>query len=216
MKKILMTLALAAFAFTASAQFVLGGNIGMRHGGSHNDNYTAGSTAYTNLTIMPKVGYQLNEDMQIGANLGWSYGYNRYYAGASDTYQSDPSSTFEFSPYLRYNVFKASKFTFFCEAAIGISIHPQTTTHRFLNGTDTPTDNGDNWTRFGLNVIPGINYAFSEKFSMDLYINLLGLHAWMRNGDGWTDHDWGFQAEAGAQSLNNQFNNFMLGFNYHL
>lgn len=216
MKKILLTLALAAFAFTANAQFVIGGNIGMNHNGQHDDNYTPGSNASTTITVMPKIGYWLNDDMQIGANLGWAYTYNRNYGGASDTYRSTPSSIIEFTPYLRYNVFKGSKFTFFCEAAVGISIHPKTTTHNFVAGNETKAENADNWTRFGLNVIPGINYAFNEHFSMDLYVNLLGLHAWMRNGDGWTDHDYGFNAEAGAQSLNAQFNNFMLGFNYAL
>lgn len=214
-----MTLALAAFALTANAQWVLGGNIGMNHDGAHDENYTAGGTASTSLTIMPKIGYQLNDNMQVGVSLGWNYGYNRTYTsplGAKDTYTSNPTSVIEITPFLRYNVYKGSKFTFFCEALAGISIHPETTTHVVVAGTDNSVNNGDNWTRFGLNVIPGINYAFSEHFSMDLYVNLLGLHAWLQNGDGWSRHDLGFNANAGAQSLNAQFNNFMLGFNYAL
>ncbi len=219
MKKVLLTLALAAFAFTANAQFVIGGNFGFQHNGAHDDDFTAGSTASSSLTIMPKVGYQLNDDMQIGLSFGLDYGYNRAYTnplGDKETYTSNPSSTIEITPFLRYNVAKWRNFTVFCEALVGVSIHPQTTTHTVVAGTDNTVDNGDNWTRFGLNVIPGLNYAITEKISMDIYVNLFGIHAWMQNGDGWTRHDWGFNAEYGAQTINAQLNNFMIGFNYAL
>ena len=220
MKKILFTLALAAFALTANAQIVIGGELGFHHDGAHDDNYTMiNSNASTTLTIMPKIGYQLNDKMQVGANLGWSYTYTRNYAGADNTYTSHPESTFEFTPYLRYNLTKWKNFTVFCEALLGISIHPESSNYSYLNGSAVagfPAKRGDNWTRFGLNVIPGLNSAITEKISMDVYVNLLGIHAWTKSGNNTSEHDLGFNADASAQSLNAQFGNFMIGFNYAL
>ena len=110
MKKILLTLALAAFAFTANAQFVVGGNVGIDHSSRANDDYSRGTTN-TNISILPKVGYQLNDQMQVGIQLGWDYNYNRWYGAsapsgaigatdyASDSYESNPSSAIVLKPY---------------------------------------------------------------------------------------------------------------------
>lgn len=218
MKKILLTLALAAFAMTASAQWVLGGNIGLNHDGDHDDNYTGayGSYARTSITVMPKIGYWLNDNMQIGANLGWNYFYSRTYGGASDSYWSHPQSSVVIAPYLRYNVATWRNFTVFCEAQLNFTLGLKSKTHTFVNGTETIADQNDNFTSFGINVVPGLNYAFTDKISMDVYINLIGLYANMTTGDGWKDHNMGLGIDMAGHTLNNHLNNFTIGFNYAL
>ena len=139
MKKILLTLALAAFAMTANAQFVIGGNLGVNHNGNHDKDFTAGSTATTTISIMPKIGYQLNENMQIGAQLGWDYTYNRAYtdpAGNSKTYNSRPQSAIEIDPYFRYNVASWKNFTVFAEAQLGFRMGLESKTHAFVDGSE--------------------------------------------------------------------------------
>lgn len=215
MKKILLTLALAAFAFTANAQLIVGGQIGVRHNGSHDDNFTAGSNASTSISILPKIGYQLNETMQIGAKLGVDYTYSRNYIGtASDQYTSNTSMDWVFAPYFRYNVTNWKNFTFFVEAQGDLTIHPNSSAYN--NVTSTTTDGTDKFTHIGLNVVPGLNYALTDKISLDLYINLLGLYCGMTSYDGWSSHNWGFMANADAQDLMAHFNNFSIGFNYAL
>lgn len=221
MKKVLLTLALAAFAFTANAQFVIGGNISAYHNGAHDDNYTAAypSNASTNLSIMPKIGYQLNEDMQIGAQLGWSYRYTRNYAGADNTYMSNsPRSAFSIAPYFRYNFATWKKFTIFCEATLNFTLGFETETHTIVNGSEaagSPVKNGNNYTSFGISVVPGMNYSFSDKFSMDLYVNIARLYWNMTSYDGASEHSWGIDADMNKQSINNHLNTFGIGFNYH-
>lgn len=220
MKKILLTLALAAFAFTANAQFVIGGNIGFSHDADYDDNYTAAyrSQANTDITILPKVGYQLNDDMQIGAQLGWNYNYTRNYMGAKDSYTSTPQSAIVIAPYFRYNLLKWKKFNVFCEAAINFELGLESKTHTFVNGsevTGSPVKNGDNYTSFGIGVVPGLNYAFSNSFSMDIYVNLASIYWNATSYDGHADHVWGFGANMSEQTLNAHLNNFLIGFNYH-
>ena len=220
MKKILLTLALAAFAFTANAQFVIGGNIGFSHDADYDDNYTAlyGSQANTDITILPKVGYQLNDDMQIGAQLGWNYNYTRNYLGAKDSYTSTPQSAIVIAPYFRSNLLKWKKFNVFCEAAISFELGLESKTHTFVNGsevTGSPVKNGDNYTSFGIGVVPGLNYAFSNSFSMDIYVNLASIYWNATSYDGHADHEWGFGANMSEQTLNAHLNNFLIGFNYH-
>lgn len=221
MKKIILTLALMAFAFGANAQFVIGGNIGFSHDADYDDNYTAlyGSQANTDITILPKVGYQLNDDMQVGAQLGWNYNYTRMYAGADDSYTSRPRNSIMISPYFRYNLLKWKKFNVFCEAAINFELGLESKTHTFVNGsevTGSPVKNGDNFTSFGIGVVPGLNYAFSKNFSMDIYINLASIYWNATSYDGHADHAWGFGANMSEQTLNAHLNNFLIGFNYHL
>ena len=220
MKKILLTLALAAFAFTANAQLVIGGNIGVNHDADYDDNYTAayGSYARTTIDILPKIGYQLNDNMQVGADLGWTYSYTRRYAGAKDTYTSRPQSAIVFAPYFRYNFATWKNFSIFCEATLDFELGLESQTHSFVNGSEvagSPVKNGDNYTYFGINVLPGLNYAFSKSFSMDIYINLASLYWGMTSREGSASHEWGLGADASAQTINNHLNNFEIGFNYH-
>lgn len=213
-----MTLALAAFAFAASAQqFVLGGNIGLSHDGKHDDNFSTGSEAYTNISIMPKFGYWLNDKMQIGAQLGWDYSYNRHYYGADDTYTSHPKSAVVIAPYFRYNVANWKKFTVFCEAQLNVTLGLESSSHEFDKGKEVagyPDKQKDNFTSFGINVVPGLNYAFNSNFSMDLYINLARLYAEKTSYEDYSTHEWGLGANMNAQSINAHLSNFSIGFNY--
>jgi len=229
MKKILLTLALAAFAMTANAQWVLGGKLDINHNSNYDDDYSRGS-ANTNIGILPKVGYWLNDNMQIGIQLGWDYNYTRDYGRtastsfataqyASDTYESTPQSAVVIAPYFRYNFASWKNFTVFCEAQLNVKLGLESKTHRFVNGSEVtgyPTDNNDNYTTFGLNVVPGLNYAFNDHISMDIYVNILGLYAEMTTNEGSSSHKWGLMADMSAQSLNAHLNNFSIGFNYAL
>lgn len=229
MKKILLTLALAAFAFTANAQFVVGGNVGIDHSSRANDDYSRGTTN-TNISILPKVGYQLNDQMQVGIQLGWDYNYNRWYGAsapsgaigatdyASDSYESNPSSAIVLKPYFRYNFGTWKNFTLFCEAQANFRFGLESKEHLFIKGseaTGSPIKNADNYTTIGLTVVPGMNYAFSQNFSMDLYINLASLGWSMTTEEGRASHQWNIGGDFNSQTLAAHLNNFAIGFNYH-
>lgn len=225
MKKILLTLALAAFAFTANAQWVIGGTMSAYHNNDHLNDY-AGGTSTTEITLLPKVGYQLNNDMQIGLQFGWTFNYERNYAGASDNYGSTSNPalptpnydnwenpTIVIAPYLRYNFAMWKSFTIFAEAHLNVGIHMESS--NFNKTTGNSTDNGDSFTSFGINIIPGLNYSLTDKISLDLYVNLLSCYANFVTAENFGGHSWGIGADMDAQTLWNHLGNFSLGFNYH-
>ena len=213
MKKVLLTLAVTCFAFAASAQIVVGGQIGFNTNNGNLNSHTVLSgtgvpgadydrtwdrpaNPYTSFTFMPKIGYNLNEKMQVGAQLGFTYTtttiYNAVYGlSYSYTYPEaedwEKISTFDFSiaPYFRYNVAEMGKFTFFCEAQFyfGITSKPTYTDHATklevlgltYDAVDTTYKGNTSITSFGISVTPGLNYKFTDHVSMDIYIDLLGL-----------------------------------------
>ncbi len=217
MKKIFMTLALIAFAMTANAQFVLGGQVSLGHNGAHDDDFTAGiSNATTNITIMPKIGYQLNDKMQLGIQFGLNYNYNRGYInplGSEDDYVSGWGTVVRFNPYFRYNLTQWRNFTLFCEAQLSLGLHLET--HNYNTVTDNTTDNADDFTTIGLSIVPGLNYALSDKCSLDLYVNLARLACDWTLTDGVDTHSYDLDVNMNAQDLNAHLGNFAIGFNYH-
>lgn len=215
MKKVLLTLAVTCFAFAASAQIVVGGQIGFSTDNGNVNSHTVLSGSgvpgadydrtwdrpadpYTSFTFMPKIGYNLNEKMQVGAQLGFTLTNQTIYNavhGLAYTYTYPEAedwekiSTFEFSiaPYFRYNVAEFGKFTFFCEAQFYFTLtaKPTYTYHATkiedavtgftYDAVDTTFKGNTSRTSFGINITPGLNYKFTDHVSMDIYIDLLGL-----------------------------------------
>jgi opacity protein-like surface antigen len=217
MKKVLLTLALAAFAFTANAQWIGGGQIGFNHQGIHNDNYTAGSTATTSCVLQPKVGYQLNDQWQVGATIVIGYDYNRNYTAAADnTYNSTANLQFGISPYARYTFGTWKKWSLFAEANFVFGMSPETTTYSYVNGTEvTNWKNGDDQTFLSLAVIPGMNCKLSDNFSMDLYMDVAKLSWSMINTSGFDRHDFTVGINYDPQTIDSYLSLFRIGFNYH-
>ena len=203
MKKALFTLALAAFAFAANAQLIIGGNIGIN--GTTNNNVTTntigGTTTTTeiagpktmNFYIAPKIGYQLNEKMSLGIILGFDrqnitrdswgpvdptlWGATNYVGTRKMSY-----NTITITPYFRYNAMKLNNLTLFCEASIPVSI--KTADKIVVNEegdvagthvTATTTTIDNKVTSFGLTITPGFNYALNEHLSLDMYLNAINL-----------------------------------------
>ena len=210
MKKVFLTIALAAFAFAANAQLVVGGNIGFTtFGGNTTATNVAGTVTnewsmpgddvtninYTSLSILPKVGYQLNDNMQVGASFGITWdkevdysAWTAEYATIKDFegWTSFSQMTVLFAPYFRYNLTEFGDFTLFCEAQLAFAFGLNPTIHNYntaytVGGIDYPAVDEDvegmeiTSTGINLSVVPGLNYKLNDNLSLDLYINLLGL-----------------------------------------
>ena len=259
MKKVLLTLTLVAFAFAANAQFVVGGQLGYsNNGGNTNNVNVAGATTtewdvpanvWSNLTIMPKIGYNLNDKMQVGVSFGLTSTYNRTYNAiygaaytpadpAAEDWQATADMGFTFAPYFRYNLLTfGDKLTLFCEAQLGLTFNGKTkyTDHATAVGifpaVDTAYKGNTKSNVVEITVTPGLNYKINDKFSADLYIDLLGIGYAHRTVNTFVDLSAGgvtntteitrtsggfyFNADANAQTLAAHLGNFRLGFNYH-
>ncbi len=214
MKKAFLTIALAAFAFAANAQLFVGGNLGFNtSSGTQKMVTTGGNTtvtvdsklpASTNFYFMPKIGYQINDNMAAGIILGFSNSttvttlnaaatLNPVTFAVADNFagtQTDVSNTINITPFFRYNLMELNAFTLFCEAAIPIRISPASkeTVHYEYDNTVTKAhvtvdevNNGWATTSYGLTITPGLNYKFNEHLNMDLYFNAIGLGFTMTN-----------------------------------
>ena len=117
-----------------------------------------------------------------------------------------------FTPYFRYNVATWKNFTVFCEAQANLTLDLESSSYNKV--TDVTTDNKDAMTMIGLRVVPGMNYAFNEHFSMDLYINIVSAYWAMASRDGAAAHQWGLGVNMEDQTLDSHLSNFSIGFNY--
>ena len=246
MKKALLTIACVLMAFAVSAQedggkkFVISGTLGIGatsetysyDGTKHAANATATPSDF-DFTIAPKFGYQLNENFQIGAFVGFTH-------NGSVLLTNDPAdvekvgtetttsrNVFDLGLYGRMNIVKFNKLTLFGELQLGLGFGSTTrvldnkitkieTTQRDISNFD-----------FNATVVPGLNYAFSDSFSMDLYFDLFGLGYTMTKETNHmagatadkdavtTNHDFGLKCNLKNNSIDDFTRQIKVGFNFH-
>ena len=99
MKKIFALAVLAIASLSASAEgFYAGGSLGYMHEGAKIS--STGSTPSTNtLSILPEIGYNLNEKWAVGTVIGYNY---QHFCGTGVS-----GHMFQLSPYARYTFFKS-------------------------------------------------------------------------------------------------------------
>ena len=249
MKKILLSIVLAAFAFAANAQFVIGGQVTLNtNGGStwHNNaanEYTIPADINTNFVLAPKFGYNLNEKMHIGITLGFTSRVYKDYSNYAALYRAHKgfegwdkttNNGFYVAPYFRYTFMTYNKLSFFAEAQLAYTMTPKGKVHSHNTGVSGVIDPHDETVEgtttsntLSIAAVPGINYRFSNHFSADLYIDLLGI-SFVNRTTHYKDVTGGAEAERkttardfnciahfNAESLANHLNLFRLGFNYH-
>lgn len=253
MKKIVLTLALAAFAFAANAQFVLGGQIAFNtNGGSNWSSYITGNTTTeytmprdvtTNFVFAPKFGYNLNDKMHVGVVLGFSNTVEKDYSNYQTFYRDHKdfegwhkttTNSFYLAPYFRYTAFSYNKLSCFVEAQLTYMHAPKNKFHTYntaiagvLDSRDETVEGNTTTSSLAVTIVPGVNYRFSNHFSADLYIDIIGLAftsttAHYKNTVAgtvteWTNtiKDFGCIANLNAETLDDHLNLFRLGFNYH-
>lgn len=256
MKKILLSLAMLLVAHVASAQFVVGGQFGCAgYSGGETVFYESDgvTTEYTvpddtefGFLFAPKVGYQLSEKMQLGVTLNFTHQRMNMYGMFNDYLYRDPEfegvwlvkeNSLSIAPYLRYDLFNWGKLSAFVEAQALFGFVFKPTMYIRTVGTNPVVDTTfkvDSKTfDFGFVVVPGLNYKFNERLSMDLYFDLVSLGYMYRRttekeelefgpeptkdvvGNISTSSQFYFGANLSAQSISDHLGFCRLGFNFH-
>ena len=160
MKKIIMTLALAAAAMVGvNAQWSIGGKIGFDY--EKNDEGGADVTTYsradktTAFAIAPKIGYDVNEDWTVGAYRGIQWSKEEY--GNID----DKAIGWGIAPFARYNALQFGKFGIAFEGTLGLNVLDE--------------DDYANTIAFGVGVIPYLTYKVNDKWSLDAGLDFARL-----------------------------------------
>jgi long-subunit fatty acid transport protein len=200
MKKVLLTLALAAFAFAANAQFVVSGQLGFNtNGGS---TYTKTEVGVTNetkipnnilntITFAPSFGYMLNDNMQVGLSFGLGYRYTKTFNTVppigeayttpnlnAENWTSVSQMNFNIAPYFRYYFAEAANFKFFCEASIFWTINGRPTTHLFATKIDADPASAVvgrpavDTTYRGTYVAPAANTTINKHTETDMALGI--------------------------------------------
>ncbi len=183
MKKIFLAAVMAVMAFAANAQLYVGGELGVMRSDGGDDN-----VATTTASIMPEIGYTLNETWAVGTTIGWEHS---HVTGVSYNLVS-------FKPYARYTFFKSGIVSLFCDGTVG-----------FGAGKTSYKDGNDSKTACVWNIgfRPGVAFKCSDHFSVVAHIGMLGYNGANNAAkDGGAVDSWGL-------SLNG--NDLTLGFYYN-
>lgn len=147
MKKIILVFVLALVAFSANAQFYVGGQVGFSAGNNRTD-----------FDVLPEVGYVLNETMSVGAVVGFNID------SLKDTYTD---FDFVISPYFRYNLLELGPATLFVDAQLQLM---------FWSNKNLIADTKSNGSSVGIGVSPGLAIPFTENLSFVAHLGRVGYY----------------------------------------
>ena len=179
MKKIMMIAAMMVAAVSANAQVYLGGSVGVA-----TSSYDGNST--TVWSILPEVGYNLNEKWALGMTIG--YGESRVKVKNAGT---EKVKTFQVSPYDRYTFVKFDKINLFVDGTVGYQ-------HENYAGVKTNT--------FGLGFKPGIAVNLNDKLSFVAHAGFLGYENSKVKGDDKSTNSFGFGINGNSLSFGVYYN----------
>lgn len=188
MKKILTTAA-AVFALVAvsNAQLFIGGNVDFSM-----DNKTSkvivvdedanesiekikqdGATMSINFN--PKVGFQLNDQMSVGATLILGTSTMKNFDGSKDNdiVFKDISNTIGIAPFFRYSFVEFGDFKVSAEATLPFFIVSGKTENKI--GDETITAKTPKIMNIGFNVLPVVSYSISDRIDLEAHINVFQL-----------------------------------------
>lgn len=152
MKKFFMTLAAVAMAATMNAQGYIGGGVGFQSVSYDGNSESA-------FTIMPEVGYNLDENMAVGMVVGYGE------SGKDD----HKIKKFTIQPYFRYTFAKFDKVNIFADLGLG---YTNTKYVEVKNNT------------FYVGVKPGVAVNLNDKLSFVTHAGFLGWQTSKDDTDG--------------------------------
>ncbi len=166
MKKIMMTLAAVCVAATMNAQVYLGGTFGLGFQNKLTDKDGKDATGVS-FSIMPEIGYKLDDKSAVGIVLGLGVTNNSNVIGekiaavANTNVKLDKSAmNFSIAPYYRYNYLQFSNVNLFFDGQVGFSMAKQ---------------DENKLTQFGVGLVPGVSVNLNEKIS---FVAKMGFIGW--------------------------------------
>ena len=146
MKKVLFLLVVALISVSAYAQnLYVGGSVGFWRNSTENN---------TEFSILPELGYNINNKWAVGASFGYSHEYDN---GVS-------LNLGKFNPYARYTFFNSGKVNLFVDGCVDLGFGSAR-----VNG-----ESSDTAVTYAFGFKPGIAYNISDKFSLVAHVGMLG------------------------------------------
>ena len=181
MKKLFITIAFVAAAMFANAQFFVGGNLGLSTQ-SGKDKISGGGVTVEQdapksfgFQFAPSVGYMFNDNMGVGIDfmIGMDKTTDKDYTVDPVLTTTTKTTTIGFAPYFRYVFAEVDNFKFYADAKLSyIMEKPKVTTE---GGGISVSADGPKTTSFGVGIVPGMSYNFTDHISMNCVLNILEL-----------------------------------------
>ena len=168
MKKTILIVAATLATVVASAQtkMWIGGTAGFSTQTKGALLSTADDAKTTGGTFGPQFGYWVNDNIAVG--LGLSYSSSDTKTGSA----SDKTTGFAVKPFARYYK-KMDKFALYGELSVGIGSGKHTTNTGVSGASDVSNDSKS----MNVNLGPGVQYWFTDNWSMNTSIGLLGYRS---------------------------------------
>jgi hypothetical protein len=203
---------MTCFTLGVSAQYYVGGSVGFTSSKMDNGGADQDGTSYK---ILPEIGYQLDDQMSIGLQIGYSHGYaafgsltvtdlkaamNTMVSTYADVYEDNMKlNSFTFAPYIRYNMLKLGKADIFVEGSVGY-------TNVKADGDPRNANRESKIDVIEIAVRPGVSYRFNESLSAIAKLGSLGyMNAKEKESD----------LKITRFGLDCDTYNIMLGLNFH-
>jgi len=167
MKKFLFSLAAAVITLTASAQVYVGGQVGLWRNWDAN---------HTNFSIVPEVGYNLNENWAIGTSIGYLYNYN----------DGEKINAVVVAPYARYTYAKFDAVSLFLDGGFGFQTYKVSPKHG---------KSGDSQNGWQIGIKPGVKVDLTSKLSFVAHVGFFGYQDSDDDVSAWGEDGFGFKLD---------------------
>lgn len=178
MKKIILSAIVALASLTANAQVWVGGQLGYTFSKVKNFGVD-GDLKVNQFSILPEVGYSLNDNWDIAIQIGDEYESQKVGKGKAESFNA-----FVVAPYARYTFYKTGKVGFFLDGGFSIK------TGDFVEDEAVFEDE----TMWGIGIRPGVKFAASDKVTFVASFGGLGY----RNVGGGDISQFGFNVNGNA------------------
>lgn len=206
MKKIFSYVAMLLLPVAVSAQVIVGGSIGFNAISGKSTKLMDGKVedlvkndSKFGFEIAPKVGYIINEKLEVGASVGLRYDQTMHYVILADKEQANPKafkdnkySTFSWSinPYARYCLVDVNGFGLWIEGlvSLGTSAAPKTKYYeseydglKYNENADELNKKDKNAPKYscfngGFYVQPVLTYAVTDHIRLEASLDFLGVN----------------------------------------
>lgn len=204
MKKIILLVAAALIGISANAQWFAGGSASVSFDSNTLSKDPLLEHSTFNLYIAPQIGYNVNDDLAIGATLSITPGFSKAKESIINplTMSAEPSesktNSFRWSvnPYIRYRIWSLNKFSLCGQAGFGIG------TTKYGEDDEMSVFTADVY------VLPVITYSMNERFTLLAYMDMAELSFSGQWGDNSSYRNFGLNAASLGQlaSIGFQYN----------
>jgi hypothetical protein len=169
---ILGLLSTGAFAQTTQGTKVVSGSVGISTSQQKDENLNeTGKIIHTNFNISPSVGYFINDELELGAEIGLSYSKSKY-NNEKESYESTSEGTNKeigLSPYIKKYFMLSEKVALTGAASAGFSVGRYKSEANY-----SPTPYKHSINRFQAGIAPGITFFPTENIGLSAAFGWLG------------------------------------------